>query len=197
MVVYGALVGTLHLVGKTGEILAPTLAPSHPLVLLCLNANDTHMLLTSTSVRLLPYLLICGGRRAVEDVLFFYAGRHHGERATRWLQENIKGGRTALQRATPWFVRAAPLAVVVYPNAAVGVMAGAASMPPLHFVALTLLSIGVRAYAARQAGWWAAGLVEAALQLLREWHAVLTIVATAVALLSVWPFLPAVRATPT
>jgi hypothetical protein len=40
---------------------------------------------------------ICGGRRAVEDVLFFYAGRHHGERATRWLQENIKGGRTALQ----------------------------------------------------------------------------------------------------
>jgi hypothetical protein len=46
-------------------------------------------------------------------------------------------------------------------------------------------------------GRWAAGLVEAALQLLREWHAVLTIVATAVALLSVWPFLPAVRATPT
>jgi hypothetical protein len=58
LVVYGALVGTLHLVGKTGEILAPTLAPSHPLVLLCLNANDTHMLLTSTSVRLLPYLLV-------------------------------------------------------------------------------------------------------------------------------------------
>ena len=52
-------------------------------------------------------------------------------------------------------MRAAPLAVVVYPNAAVGVMAGAASMPPLHFVALTLLSIGVRAYAARQAGWCA------------------------------------------
>lgn len=93
------------------------------------------------------------------------------------------------QRATPWIVRAAPLAVLVYPNAAVGVLAGTC-MPPLQFHLLTLVSVGMRALAARRAGFWAAGLVEAALRLLAEWQGVLTIVAAAVALLSVWPFLP-------
>jgi hypothetical protein len=93
------------------------------------------------------------------------------------------------QRATPWIARAAPLAVLVYPNAAVGLLAGTC-MPPMQFLILTLVSIGMRALAARRAGFWAAGLVDAALRLVAEWQGVLTIVAAAVALLSVWPFLP-------
>ena len=96
---------------------------------------------------------------------------------------------SSTQRATPWIVRAAPLAVLVYPNAAVGVLAGTC-MPPTQFLLLTLISVGVRAFAARWAGFWAAGLVDAALRLLTEWQGVLTIVAAAAALLSIWPFLP-------
>jgi hypothetical protein len=61
--VYGALVGTLHVASKFGELLFPTLAPSRPLLLLSLNANDTIMLVTSTSTPLLPYLLVCDASR--------------------------------------------------------------------------------------------------------------------------------------
>ena len=62
LIVYGALVGTLHVTSKFGEVLIPTLAPSRPLLLLLLNANDTIMLITSTSTPLLPYLLVCDDR---------------------------------------------------------------------------------------------------------------------------------------
>ena len=62
LIVYGALVGTLHVASKFGEVLIPTLAPSRPLLLLLLNANDTIMLITSTSTPLLPYLLVCDDR---------------------------------------------------------------------------------------------------------------------------------------
>lgn len=71
----GAII-VLTLVGKAGDVLAPSLVGPYPIILLCLNANDVHLALTATNVSLLPWILVGAARRLVEDPVFFLIGAH-------------------------------------------------------------------------------------------------------------------------
>ena len=65
--VYTAATAFVMTVGKLGDIFAPTLVGTHPLLLLSLNANDINLALTSTTVPVLPWTLVGMARRLVED----------------------------------------------------------------------------------------------------------------------------------
>lgn len=64
----------VNIVGKAGDALGPRLVLSQPLLLLALNANDTHIALTSAALTSLLAFAVSGPRRLLEDLLYFYAG---------------------------------------------------------------------------------------------------------------------------
>lgn len=121
-----------------GNILAPSLLPTHPLLLLALNATTRHLVLTSTTIDFVPYLLVGVGRRLLEDPFLYLIGRWYGDDAVRWVDRKVGGGRflRAVQRN---FRKVGWLLVAVAPGGAVLVLAGASGMPVPVFIVLNLI----------------------------------------------------------
>lgn len=63
----------VNVAGKAGDALCPRLVNSRPLLLLALNANDTHLALTS-SLPAVAAFAVSVPRRLFEDLLYFLAG---------------------------------------------------------------------------------------------------------------------------
>ncbi|HSH23419.1 MAG TPA: hypothetical protein VK975_05080 [Acidimicrobiales bacterium] len=120
-----------------GNALAPTLLVTHPLLLLALNTTTRHLVLTSTSVDVVPYLVVGLGRRLLEDPLLFVLGRWYGDDAIAWVDEKVGGGRflRAVQRNFHWV---GWLLVAVAPGGVVCVLAGASRMPTIVFLGLNI-----------------------------------------------------------
>ena len=84
--VSSTLLVALLLAGKVGEALAPSLTTQahSSVLLLLLNANDLHLLLTAGKcsaaggIYALLWWIIGVSRRVVEDCFFFWIGRRHG-----------------------------------------------------------------------------------------------------------------------
>lgn len=80
----------VNIVGKVGDVLGPSLVLTQPVVLLLLNANDTHLALTSGLPTLLA-LAVSAPRRLGEDILYYYAGAESGRQCgwpRRFLYQN-------------------------------------------------------------------------------------------------------------
>lgn len=60
--------------GKVGDMIAPSLLSTRPLLLLMMNANDMHLAFTATSTHIVPYFFVAGLRRCMEDPIFFFLG---------------------------------------------------------------------------------------------------------------------------
>ena len=143
-----------------GNALAPTLLVSHPLLLLALNATTRHLVLTSTSVDLVPYLVVGLGRRLLEDPLLFLLGRWYGDNAIAWVDDKVGGGRVlrALQRNFHWV---GWLLVAVAPGGVVCVLAGASRMPTVVFLVLNVAGTIATIVALRRFGGAFAGPIDA------------------------------------
>ena len=120
-----------------GNILAPSLLNTHPLLLLSLNATTRHLVLTSTVVDFVPYLVVGTTRRLLEDPFVFLLGRWYGDDAVRWVDDKIGGGRflRAVQRN---FGKVGWPLVALAPGGAVLVLAGASGMPIPVFLVLNI-----------------------------------------------------------
>eukprot|EP00959_Pyramimonas_sp_CCMP1952_P314841 6590466-Pyramimonas_sp.AAC.1 len=68
-----ALLG-LNILGKCGEVLAPSLVNQRPLLLILLNANNVHLALTASRIPEYQYYIVGGIRRFVEDSVYFSFG---------------------------------------------------------------------------------------------------------------------------
>ena len=134
-----------------GNALAPTLLVSHPLLLLALNATTRHLVLTSTSVDAVPYLVVGLGRRLLEDPLLFLLGRWYGDDAVNWVDEKVGGGRylRAVQRNFHWV---GWLLVAMFPGGVVCVLAGASRMPTVVFLVLNVVGTVVTIVLLRRFG---------------------------------------------
>ena len=120
-----------------GNALAPTLLVSHPLLLLALNTTTRHLVLTSTSVDFVPFLVVGLGRRLLEDPLLFLLGRWYGDDAIAWVDRKVGGGRL-MRAAQRNFHRVGWFLVAVAPGGVVCVLAGASRMPTAVFVVLNV-----------------------------------------------------------
>jgi membrane protein DedA with SNARE-associated domain len=129
-----AVVATSAVVGNA---LAPTLLVRHPLLLLALNATTRHLVLTSTSVDLVPYVVVGLGRRLLEDPFLFLLGRWYGDDAIRWVDDKVGGGAylRAVQRN---FHRVGWLLVALAPGGVVCVLAGTSRMRTAVFLVLNI-----------------------------------------------------------
>lgn len=175
-----AVVATSAVVGNA---LAPTLLVRHPLLLLALNATTRHLVLTSTSVDLVPYVVVGLGRRLLEDPFLFLLGRWYGDDAIGWVDDKVGGGPylRAVQRNFHWV---GWLLVALAPGGVVCVLAGASRMRAAVFLALNLGGTLATIVLLRQFGDAFAGPIRALLDFSAD--NVVALTALSVALTAVW-----------
>lgn len=138
LLVVGACLAVVATSAVVGNALAPTLLVHHPLLLLALNATTRHLVLTSTSVDLVPYVVVALGRRLLEDPFLFLLGRWYGDDAIAWVDGKVGGGAylRAVQRS---FHRIGWLLVALAPGGVVCVLAGASRMRTAVFLVLNVI----------------------------------------------------------
>ncbi|CAN5184305.1 hypothetical protein BH24ACT1_BH24ACT1_05890 [soil metagenome] len=165
--------GVIATTAVMGNALAPTLVVNHPLLLLALNATTRHLVLTSTSVDFVPYLVVGVGRRLLEDPFLFLLGRWYGDDAIAWVDAKVGGGRSLafIQRHFHWV---GWLLVAVVPGGVVCVLAGASRMRTTMFLVLNVTGTVVTILVLRRFGDVFAGPVNAIVDVLADNVVVLT-----------------------
>lgn len=143
-----------------GNALAPTLLVSHPLLLLALNSTTRHLVLTSTTVDVVPYVVVGLGRRMLEDPFLFLLGRWYGDDAIAWVDAKLGGGRF-LRSAQRNFHRVGWILVAVAAGGVVCVLAGASRMRTATFVVIDVAGTLATIVALRRFGDTFAGPVDA------------------------------------
>lgn len=138
LLVVGAFLAVIATSAVVGNALAPTLLVRHPLLLLALNATTRHLVLTSTSIDVVPYVVVGLGRRLLEDPFLFLLGRWYGDDAIAWVDDKVGGGAylRAVQRN---FHRVGWLLVAVAPGGVVCVLAGISRMRTAVFLTLNIV----------------------------------------------------------
>ena len=163
-----------------GNAAAPALLANRPLLLLALNATTRHLLLTSTSVDVVPYAAVALARRSLEDPLLYLLGWRYGDAAVAWTAEHL-GGARALSWLQRNFRRFGWLLVALFPGGVVCVMAGAARMGLVPFALVGLAGTVATIAAIRASGETLAGPVGTLLTVVTEnwvWLTVLSVAMT-------------------
>jgi len=169
----GVPLGLIATSAVVGNALAPTLVVNHPLLLLALNTTTRHLVLTSTSVDFVPYLVVGLARRLIEDPFLFLLGRWYGKDAIAWVDAKVGGGRflTFVQRN---FHRVGWLLVALVPGGVVCVLAGASRMRTAVFLALNITGTVATILVLRRFGDVFAGPVDATVAFVADNVVVLT-----------------------
>ena len=117
------LVIAVMAIGKLGDALAPGLIDARrPALLLALNANDLHLLLSVQGCATIVWWLLGLSRRVAEDGFYFWLGRKHGMSAARALLGSL--GMDIAQAQRRWLQRTSLLALMIAPNMGVCLVAG-------------------------------------------------------------------------
>lgn len=168
-----------------GNALAPALLEDHAELLLALNATTRHLLLTSTTVAVVPWVLIGLLRRLVEDPFLYLIGRWHGDDALAWVDRKAGGGRWLDLVRRRFRLLGYPL-VALAPGGVVCLLAGASGMGPVAFVTLNLLGTLATLAALRAFGEEAAAPIDALVSFVGEHAVPLTAVTATLTVLWLW-----------
>lgn len=137
VVVIGVLVA-LVVASYVGDALAPTLVTEQPWLLILLNARIRYLVLTVNQLDPLTFYGIGFFRNVLSDPLFYLLGFWYGTAAVRWMEQRTRSVGQMLGGLERIFARwGAPL-VFIAPNNPVCLLAGAAGMRPVVFVALNV-----------------------------------------------------------
>ena len=134
-----------------GNAFFPALVNDHPLLLLALNATTRHLVATSTSVDIVPYVAVALGRRLLEDPFLYLLGRRYGIGAVEWMSRKLGAGRL-LRAAQRNFRFWGTVLVFFFPGGVVCVLAGASGMPVSVFLVLNVIGTLVTIVLVRSAG---------------------------------------------
>jgi membrane protein DedA with SNARE-associated domain len=125
--------------GTVGNALLPTLLRTHPLLLIGLDARNRQLLLVTSKVSFLSFMVVGTLRRFVSDPFFYGLGRAYGDTAIRWIEKRSGNAGGYIRTVERLFHRADWLFVLVWPGALVCTLAGATAMNIPLFVALNLV----------------------------------------------------------
>lgn len=139
-----------------GNAVFPLLVNDHPLWLLALNSTTRHLVATSTSVDVVPYVVVALTRRLIEDPFLYLLGRRYGDGAVEWMGRKLGAGRL-LRAGQRNFRLWGILLVFFFPGGVVCVLAGASGMSLWLFLTLNILGTLVTIALLRSAGEEVAG----------------------------------------
>lgn len=144
--------GVLTAMGMLGDAFAPSLLERAPLLLLVCNPRLRNLVLVSPTVDVVPFAAIAIGRLVVSDPLFFHFGRRYGDVAVRWMEHRLGPSAGMVLWAERLFRKAAYPVLALMPNNMICLLAGAASISWVAFLALNLGGTIVRVAAIRMLG---------------------------------------------
>jgi len=165
----------LIIANNVGDALATTLATSHPLTLIALNARNRNLVLVTNELDALSYYTVASARLLVSDPLFFLLGHWYGDAAVSWMEQRTRTWGTTLRQLEGWFSRAAYPLVLIAPNNFICLMAGAAGMSVGAFFATNLLGTLIRLYLIRRLGETFEAPIDELLEFLAEYRVPLLI----------------------
>jgi len=196
-------VTVLTLLGKLGDASGPGLVTTRPLLLLALNANDLHCVLTSSTAALgtanapssLAWFLVALVRRLAEDPLFFALGWAYKDHPSlEWIRalapdviplapaadtsDDRKIHSPGVAQSV-WSRRVSRLAVVLEPGAVVCAAAGATRMPPVEFALINVCGTCARLVCLRSLGAAFPGPLSYVLGLIQRYRTLLLALALA------------------
>jgi membrane protein DedA with SNARE-associated domain len=125
--------------GTVGNAFLPTLLRTHPLLLIALDARNRQLLLVTSKVSFLSFMVVGTVRRFVSDPFFYGIGRVYGDSAVRWLERRSGSAGAYIRTVEKAFHRADWLFVLLWPGALVCTLAGATAMNVPLFVVLNLI----------------------------------------------------------
>ncbi len=119
--------------------LAPTLLVKAPLLLVALSPLLRHLLLTSSSVPTVPFVVTGMISMLVVDPFMYLVGRDYGREALDWLYLRMGKGARSLKKIERWFQKAGPWVVFALPtNSFVCALAGVERMRLRRFIGANL-----------------------------------------------------------
>lgn len=139
-----------------GNALFPLLVNDQPLLLLALNSTTRHLVATSTSVDVVPFVAVALARRLIEDPFLYLLGRRYGDGAVEWMARKVGAGRV-LRAGQRNFRLWGIVLVFFFPGGVVCVLAGASGMSVWLFLTLNILGTLVTIGLLRSAGEEVAG----------------------------------------
>ncbi len=160
----------LIIASNVGDALATTLATTHPLTLIVLNARNRNLVLVTNSLSALSYYGVATVRLLLSDPLFFVLGYWYGETAVRWMEKRTRTVGGAMRQLEGWFGRGGLVLVFLAPNNIVCLLAGAAGMSVSAFFAANVAGTVVRLYLIRRVGEAFDAPIQNLLELLRDYR---------------------------
>ncbi|MBK5289438.1 MAG: hypothetical protein JJE46_13340 [Acidimicrobiia bacterium] len=132
-----------------GNALAPTLVNEGPIALLLLSPKIRWLLLASPNVDAIWFFGIPLARAVLLLGTYFLLGRWYGDRALRWLESRSGNALRPVLWIERKFHGARGPVTFLFPGNVAAMLAGADAMPLAQFLAIALLSIGLRLWAVR------------------------------------------------
>lgn len=142
----------LVVAARTGDALLTTLADTHPLVLLMLNARTRTLLLVSNQLDPVSFYVVGFLRLVAVDPVAFLLGWFYGDRAVAWVEERSETFGSLLRSIERGFSKAAYPLVAIAPNEFICLFAGSSGMHPAVFVGLNATGTLVRLFLIRRLG---------------------------------------------
>jgi membrane protein DedA with SNARE-associated domain/DNA-binding ferritin-like protein len=144
--------GVLVVCSLVGDALTTTLADTHPLALMMLNARNRVLVLVTNQVDALTFYGVGTLRLMLSDPLWFIAGYFYGDAAISWVEGRSDGFGRFLRWAEHNFGKRAWPFVIVAPNIIICLLAGAARMRIPVFASLNAVGTVGRLVLLRQVG---------------------------------------------
>jgi membrane protein DedA with SNARE-associated domain len=119
-----------------GTALAPTLVVTQPLLLVALNPVLRHLVLVANQVEPAVFFVVGALRLFGPDPFHYLLGRWYGDTALSWLERKSPRAGRVVRAVEAAFARAGPVILFVAPEGIVCLLAGAARVRPVTFVAI-------------------------------------------------------------
>lgn len=169
-----------------GDALAPTLVDTQPALLILLSSKIRYLVLTVNQLDPVAFYGIGLFRNLAPDPFFYLLGYWYGAAAVRWMERRTRTLGELLALLERAFARwGAPL-VFLFPNNPICLLAGAARMSPLLFVAVNVAGTVARLVAIAILGATFEVPIDWVLDLIRTYRIPLLVVSVAAVLFTTW-----------
>ena len=133
-----APLGGFFVAALIGTALSPTLLIANPTALIALNPVPRHLVLTVNLIDPITFYAVAAARLFGPDPFHYLLGRLYGDQALVWVERRSARTGRLVRRLERWFERFGLLFLLVAPAGVVCLLAGAARVRPVTFVALNL-----------------------------------------------------------
>jgi hypothetical protein len=128
------LVAVTVVAGLTGTALSPYLLVEHPLLLVGLNPDSRHLVLSAANTEMWQVVAVGAPRRAINFLATYGLASVYGYVAVEWVDKQHRWLRQVVALIESLYLRLGTLMVVLLPIYSVAGLAGLARMPLWKFV---------------------------------------------------------------